>query len=395
MDDNKDEQENEDEKQSNLWREFLKTAVESGGRGLQNTGHLIVFGSATSGKSTLVSHFGKLENKFNEMKQFLMMRYAYCHLTSSESEDSFSLLNIWQIAEPSHADVLDVVIPKEDMDNIAYLICLDLSRPSTVEEEYKKWIETVVRIQNKLIARCDAVKQEELKVNIFKHTQFYVNPKDDTEQLPEEEKEDMELERTNPELNIGAPIIVVANKCDVFRSKFDAEADAEDHFEIICSYIRWWSIKCGAASFSMAKGLKDQARRILSYIDHRVFNTKFDRGPNAVVKLSNLQEKFLFIPTGFDSKETIKAQNPNRNLEETPFSETFKKNEKKKKQLAMKPQMKSDANEKFLKTVGFVLKSEDTTQVARGRDQNQNVDINDFFQRLLDPSQAKGTKQIQ
>ena len=59
----------------------------------------------------------------------------------------------------------------------------------------------------------------------------------------------------------------------------------------------------------MMKGLKDQARRILSYIDHRVFDTKFDRGPNAVVKLANLQEKFLFIPSGFDSK-AIKAQNP-------------------------------------------------------------------------------------
>lgn len=390
MDDNKDEKLDDDEKQqSNLWRQFLKTAVETGGRGLQNTGHLIVFGAPNSGKATLVSQFGKLESKFNEMKQFLMMRYAYCHLTTTDSEDSYSLLNIWQIAEPSHADVLDVVIPKEDMDNIAYLICLDLSKPSTVEDQYKKWMETIIKIQNKLIARCDASKQEDLKVKIFKHIQFYVNPKDDTEQLPEEEKEDLDIQRKNPELNLGVPIIVVATKCDVFRKHFQAEADAEDHFEIMCSYIRWWCIQYGAASFSMSKGLKDQARRILSYIDHRVFNTKFDRGPNAVVKLANLNEKFLFIPSGFDSKDTIKAQNPNRNLEETPFADFFKKDEKKKKHHAMKPKMQSDENEKFLRTVLFDLQSGDRTQVVRGgRDQNNNgVDINDFFQRLLDPSQ--------
>eukprot|EP01084_Bolivina_argentea_P080693 146147_1 len=321
----------DEKKESNLWREFLKSAVESGGRGQQNKGHLIVFGAQNSGKSTLVSQFGKLESKFTEMKRFLMMRYAYCHLTSSDSEDSYSLLNIWQIAEPSHADVLDVVIPKEDMKNITYLICLDLSKPSTVEDEYNKWIQTITKIQNKLISRCDAQTQEKLKVKIYKHIQFYVNPKDDTEQLPDDEKKELETQREHPSSNLGVPIMVVLTKCDIFRSLYQAEADAEDHFEIMCSYIRWWNIEYGASSFSMSKGLKDQARRILSYIDHRIFNTKFDRGPNAVVKLSNLNEKFLFIPSGFDSKETIKAQNPNRNLQETPFNDFFKKNQKKKK----------------------------------------------------------------
>merc|ERR1711902_318438 len=147
-------------------------------------------------------------------------------------------------------------------------------------------------------------------------------------------KEDLDIQRKNPELNLGVPIIVVATKCDVFRKHFQAEADAEDHFEIMCSYIRWWCMQYGAASFSMSKGLKDQARRILSYCDHRVFDSKFDRGPNAVVKLANLSEKFLFIPSGFDSKETIKAQNPNRNLEETPFSDFFLKESKKKQVFA-------------------------------------------------------------
>mmetsp|Transcript_6776 Transcript_6776/g.11133 ORF Transcript_6776/g.11133 Transcript_6776/m.11133 type:complete len:407 (-) Transcript_6776:815-2035(-) len=403
MDDLKDESKGggddveEEKKESNLWRDFLKSAVKSGGRGQQNVGHLIVFGAPSAGKSTLVSQFGKLESKFAEMKKFLMMRYAYCHLTASDSEDSYSLLNIWQIAEPAHADVLEVVIPKEEMNNLAYLICLDVSKPSTVEQEWKRWIETAVKTQERLVARCDAEMQEQLKVKLFKHIQFYVNPKDDTEQLPDEEKEELDVQRKNPETNIGAPIIVVANKCETFRTLYPAEADAEDHFEIMCSYIRFWCLQYGAASFSMSKGLKDQARRILSYIDHRIFDSKFDRGPNAVVKLSNLHEKFLFIPSGFDSLDTIKAQNPNRNLEETPFSDFFKKHEKKKKHNATKPKMHSDKNDKFFRTVMFDLQSGDRTQVVRsgantgGRDQAANgVDINDFFQRLLDPSQASG-----
>lgn len=70
MDDEKQGIDNDDDsKESNLWRDFLKSAMEKGGRGQQNTGHLIVFGDTNSGKSSLVSHFGKLENKLIEMKK--------------------------------------------------------------------------------------------------------------------------------------------------------------------------------------------------------------------------------------------------------------------------------------------------------------------------------------
>lgn len=124
----------------------------------------------------------------------------------------------------------------------------------------------------------------------------------------------MELQQSSPEVNLGCPIIIVVTKCDAFRKLFKAEAEAEDRFDIICSYIRLWAMKYGSTSFSMSKSEKEQARRILLYIDHRIFDTEFSRAPNAVVKLSNLAEKYLFIPSGFDSMVTITAQNPNREM---------------------------------------------------------------------------------
>ena len=70
----------------------------------------------------------------------------------------------------------------------------------------------------------------------------------------------------------------------------------------------------------MQKGLKEPTRGIPQYVDHRVFATKFDHGPNAVVKLADPVERVLFIPAGSES------QNPNRNLDidETPFGDVFK-----------------------------------------------------------------------
>merc|ERR1711971_1001969 len=142
---------------------------------------------------------------------------------------------------------------------IAYLICLDLSKPNDVEAEYAKWMATVTKIQKKLMERCTEKQQTALKGNISKHLQFYVNPKSDVsdleEQMADEEKEEESVVSSEvPLRNVGAPVIVVANKCDAFRKHFEADADAEDHFEIICSYIRWWSIQFGAASFFNAEG---------------------------------------------------------------------------------------------------------------------------------------------
>jgi len=395
---------------------FLKTAAKSGGRGLQNTGHLVVFGSENSGKSTLVSQFGKLENKFDQMKEFLMMRYAYCHLTNSESEDAYSLLNIWQISEPAHAEVLEVVIPKEDMGNLAFMICLDLAHPDTVEVEFKRWMDTLDKIQLTLINRLASFERKALLDKMANHVQSYINPGDDIPNPADEEEEETpvpdadgdedgddekdEHKEEKPAVksadlpkNLGVPILVVANKCDAFKNLYHTDADAEDHFEIMCSWLRWWCIEYGAASFSMQKENAPQARRILSYVEHRVFGSKFDHKPNYVVNLKDqLANGFLFIPSGADAPETVTAQNPTRDFENQQFSEYFKKDEKKKKHNEAKPKMQSDENEKFLKTMQFVLRNGDGNQAARGgggrAEANNGVDINDFFQRLLDPSQA-------
>ena len=148
----------------------------------------------------------------------------------------------------------------------------------------------------------------------------------------------MGMKQSDPVTNLGVPVIVVANKCDAFRKHFQADADAEDHFEIMCSYIRWWCIEYGAASFSMQRGLKEQSRRILSYIDHRVFGSKFDRKPNYVVKLADQAANgFLFVPSGADAIDTVKAQNPHRDFEATPFNDFFKKDEKKKRVCSSTP----------------------------------------------------------
>ena len=169
------------------------------------------------------------------------------------------------------------------------------------------------------------------------------------------------MKTENLETNLGCPIIVVATKCDMFRKHYIAESEADDHFEILLSYLRWWSLKYGMSTFTMAKGMKEQARRILQYIDHRMFDSSFNRGPNAVVKLSNLQDQFLFIPSGFDTKNTITSQFPDRSMED-PIGDHFKLKTKDEKKSSEQIHLRSQADDIFLKTLAFELERADTGQ---------------------------------
>ena len=95
----------------------------------------------------------------------------------------------------------------------------------------------------------------------------------------------------------------------------------------------------------MCKGFKDQAKRILHYIDYRIFSTKFNIGPSAVVSLNNLSEDYLFVPTGYDTKSMIQIQASQRSLDD-PYEKYF-----------IKPKQKRDSNSN--KNKKYVKQSDD------------------------------------
>merc|ERR1712130_469116 len=97
---------------------------------------------------------------------------------------------------------------------------------------------------------------------------------------------------------------------------------------------------------------------------------------------------------GKSKEDNEKSQNAEEQKKISPFSRVFKTDKKKKKMKTTKPKMRSDENDSFLKGIKFDIDSGDRTQIRSGaKTQNQNgVDINDFFQRLLDPSQAQNGK---
>ncbi|ETO08712.1 hypothetical protein RFI_28674 [Reticulomyxa filosa] len=205
----------------NLWEFFLNQA--SGQK--RHEGHLIILGNANSGKTELVSAMRHIESKVGETKKSLMMKYSYLHMsdlsfdgrifyfiiiiifffllpcvhkriqrsirfqkkvllllcrvyfvfkwkhmkltTKNMTIASNKMLNVWQVTSIEHCAVLKEVIPKDEMDRLAWMIVLDCSRLHLIKEEFDKWIQVVVETQKLLLARCDTKTQEDLKDKSF------------------------------------------------------------------------------------------------------------------------------------------------------------------------------------------------------------------------------------
>jgi len=274
-------------------------------------------------------------------------------------------LNVWQVASAEHCGVFKEIIPKEEMDRLAWMIVLDCSQPHMVKEEFDKWIQVVVKTQESLLTRCDAKTQGELKDKIYQHIQYYTNPNDaEAVEVTEDIKADVGINRGNPKVNIGAPLIVVLNKVDMMKPLYPAEAQANSQFEILTQFVRLWSLEYAATCFSMGKGLKEQGKRIASYLEHRVFGAPFNRGPSAVVSLTNMKDEFLFIPSGFDSKSILENQANNRSLED-PFDKYFPlaKNQSKRAKKVFAAQASADST--FLKEMSWALDN------AKGKEASQ------------------------
>jgi len=282
------------------------------------------------------------------------------------------------------------------------MIVLDCSQPHTVKEEFDKWIQVAVKTQEALLARCDVKTQGDLKDKIYEHVQYYSNPNDAEAVEPTEDiKVDVGINRTTPSVNIGAPLIVVLNKVDMMKPLYPAEAQANSQYEILTQYVRLWCLNYAATSFSMSKGLKEQGKRIASYLEHRVFGGSFNRGPSAVVSLTNLKDDFLFIPSGFDSKQILENQANTRSLAD-PFDKYFplSKNQSKSVKKKFVPQANVDST--FLKEMAWALDNakskdpsarpngaettEESTSISEDKRKKDAEAVQKFFTKLLESS---------
>jgi len=261
--------------------------------------HLVVLGSQGSGKSTLIQAIvGKQVKK--DKKGFLL-EYSY---SLPDIQREFCM-HIWQLREVSQLEVLKAVLPKEEIDHLVYIVCINLTKPQHAEADLQKW--------TLFLRQMDS----SIGVNLLGETEegelITQDRLDSASAIPPHSS--LQVDSTNK-----IPVLLVGTHADLFSKSFLNFTVACDKFKILMAYVRRSSYELRGSTFVTARGqLVSQGNTIQSYLRHLLFPVEFSfELEPSTPSLEFITKEYYFIPSSADSVASILQSQPN-----SPFSVIF------------------------------------------------------------------------
>jgi len=268
--------------------------------------HLVVLGAQGCGKTTLVqSIVGK---SLQLERDGFLLEYSY---SPPDLQREFCM-HIWQLRDDSQLEVLKAVLPKEEVEHIAYIICIDISKPYLVEEEFKKWT-TFLRKMDPFIGINALENQKEVEVE----EELAAQDLTDCASCPWTSSPNCLLQA---DATSKIPVIFAGTRADLFSKNYTNIGMASDKFKYIMAYIRRASYKLGGSTFVTAKGqVVSQGSTIRNYLRHILFPLEFSFGLEPMTpSLESITKEYYFMSAESDSVSSILQSLPN-----SPFSSVF------------------------------------------------------------------------
>jgi len=347
--------EEKEEKKQSLWDSFLKDAARASYKYAEAT--IVVCGERGNPFSEIIHSMKSSSSRIGRPGQQLPYFLNYRYVDADSEVDEALHLHTWTVQDISNYAQIPTVVPGEHIDKgrLAYLMCIDISKPSTIKTQLDKWTEFIGKAQKLIFEKVGKRKAQEMKDAISRRIQFYQVGHPEDSLLDEDEKAAIELDRTLPKLNFGVQVSVIICKTDQFGKNYpQSQAAAAKMFDRALLFIRQSSIKIGAAVFTFAH--RRQGANIKHYIDAMVMGNKVNQEPQvASVTLDELKEEQVFIPSGFDSEMLLSTSA----LAKKKFNEVFPDKQKKqtRKKSDYKQQAQSD-DQHFLALLRFKIEEE-------------------------------------
>jgi len=266
--------------------------------------HLVVLGSQGSGKSTLIQAI--VGKQLQQDKKGFLLEYSY---SPPDIQREFCM-HIWQLREASQLEVLKAVLPKEEVDHLVYILCIDLTKPHLVEAEIKKWTLFLKQMDPSIgVNPLGKTEEEELI------TQDGI----DTVSSASTTTPNSSLQVDSATAN-KIPVLIVGTQADLFSKNFAKFTVACDKFKTLMAYVRRSSYELRGSTFVTARGqLVSQGNTIQSYLRHLLFPVEFSfELEPSTPSLEFITKEYYFIPSSADSVASILQSQPN-----SPFSVIF------------------------------------------------------------------------
>lgn len=346
-----------DEKKQSLWDSFLKDAVKASNKYGEAT--IVVCGDRGNPCSEIIHSMKSSSSRMGRPGQQLPYFLNYRYVDADSEIDEALHLHTWTVQDASIYPQIPTVVPEEHINKgrIGYIMCIDVSKPSTIKAQLDKWKEFIGKAQDLVFEKVGKRKAQEMKDAISRRIQFYQVGHAEDYLLDEDEKATIELDRTRPKLNFGVQVTVVICKTDQFGKNYpQSQAAANKMFDRALLFIRQSSIEIGAAVFTFAS--RRQGVTIKQYIDAMVKGSQVNQDPQvANVSLNEMKEEQVFIPSGFDSEMLLSTSSIVK--QKKTFDEVFPEKQKKqtRKRTEYKQQAQSD-DQHFLALLRFKIEEE-------------------------------------
>jgi len=337
----KRDEDKEGKKDENVWQTLLRKSTT---KSKDINSNLIILGEKKNGKTSMLDKF--TDRKVNPNSHEYVLDYSYVEVKNkhnTDKEETLAHMNIWQIDDPSHIDLLPMLLKttRHGVANAVYMITINLAEPWNIMESLNNWVTLLTQANAKVLETLKEEEREKLKFNISHHIQFYVDPsvkKKVTEALTitEEETTKVKIDSEKPPINLGVPLIIVGCKADFFSrkwaNKLGASSEGDERFDFLTRRLRKFCLQYGAALvYTSAVGPRGtNVEELQDYIFHRLYHIPLIY-PAKVV--GSNEDFSIYIPSGHDNHDLILSDRvPSKQgwNDETPYEEVFKNPLKKK-----------------------------------------------------------------
>eukprot|EP01071_Lankesteria_metandrocarpae_P004789 Lankesteria_metandrocarpae@DN3693_c0_g1_i1.p1 len=234
--------------------------------------------------------------------------YAYInvrHLDDPDTTESLSRVNVWILQYTKHRNLLKQKLTAETLKTCAVLICLDLSKPWSIIDELKEWLDFLSEFVVSAFSSLSVEEQEGLRDTLAQYVSNYrseVQPEKAQDFAKRHVADDTSgtAEHRRLNVNLGIPIVVCVCKAD-HAAELDTRI-TRGQIDVVEAFLRHLCYNYGAALiFTSAQDPANAKNTTLlyRYLMHRCYGFDFAESASNEVKES------LFFPAGWDTLESL------------------------------------------------------------------------------------------
>ena len=310
----------------NTWQDLLEKSASIGwGTAKVGTSTLVVVGDKQSGKSSVLNKFANRVMDTKNSSEYIL-DFSYINATNRfnlDKDDIISRMKVWQLDDRNHWGLLAKLLNPTELNNAAFVVTVDLSKPWDIVSSLEKWIDVLKQVIEKVLS---PEQLKEMKKKISQDLQTYVESSSEKKnegesEITGEEKKAIVIDEAIPKVNLGIPLIIVGTKADYY-SRVLAKSHADEKFEHVVRRLRAIALDHGAGLVFTSAGEGSSIQTLQDYVYTRALGLNQPHPPKVIGVADDCG---IFVPAGFDNATLLATKVGGRSgwTDATPLAEIF------------------------------------------------------------------------